>query len=163
MRMDEKTTNAKKNLFVSVKEFFQKDLVQYIVKRLFMFFPTLFLISILAFFVIQLPETDYVDREISKLIAEGEMITQEEADALRKEYGLDLPVHERYIKWVSGIIWTPTEILELRRGIQAASCVGPGKSNLPFEMNACLPGCVWNATPRSLTPLERNIGFWTPA
>ena len=109
MRMDEKTTNAKKNLFVSVKEFFQKDLVQYIVKRLFMFFPTLFLISILAFFVIQLPETDYVDREISKLIAEGEMITQEEADALRKEYGLDLPVHERYIKWVSGIIWTPTD------------------------------------------------------
>ena len=28
-------------------------------------------------------------------------------------------------------------------------------------MNACLPGCVWNATPRSLSPLERNIGFWT--
>ena len=23
------------------------------------------------------------------------------------------------------------------------------------------PGCVWNATPRSLSPLERNIGFWT--
>ena len=31
-----------------------------------MFIPTLFLISILAFFVIQLPETDYVDREIAK-------------------------------------------------------------------------------------------------
>ena len=31
------------------------------------------------------------------------------------------------------------------------------------EMNACLPGCVWNATPRSLSPLERNIGFWTQA
>ena len=24
--------------------------------------------------------------------------------------------------------------LELRRGIQASSCVGPGKSNLPFEL-----------------------------
>ena len=24
-------------------------------------------------------------------------------------------------------------------------------------------GCVWNATPRSLSPLERNIGFWTQA
>ena len=32
---------------------------------------------------------------------------------------------------------------------------------LPLEMNACLPGCVWNATPRSLLPLERNIVFWT--
>ena len=34
---------------------------------------------------------------------------------------------------------------------------------LPLEMNACLPGCVWNATPRSLSPLERTIGFWTQA
>ena len=33
----------------------------------------------------------------------------------------------------------------------------------PLERNACLPGCVWNATPRSLSPLERNIGFWTQA
>ena len=36
-------------------------------------------------------------------------------------------------------------------------------SLLPLEMNACLPGGVWNATPRSLSPLERNIGFWTQA
>ena len=28
-------------------------------------------------------------------------------------------------------------------------------SLLPLEMNAYLPGCVWNATPRSLSPLER--------
>ena len=28
---------------------------------------------------------------------------------------------------------------------------------------ACLPGCVWNATPRSRSPLERNLGFWTQA
>ena len=32
-----------------------------------------------------------------------------------------------------------------------------------LEMNACLPGCVWNATPRSRSPLERNLGFWTQA
>ena len=107
--MDEKTVNSKTKFMESVKEFFKKDLVQYIVKRLFMFIPTLFLISILAFFVIQLPEVDYVDREIAKLAAEGEFVSQEEADALRKEYGLDLPVWQRYIKWVSGIIWTPTD------------------------------------------------------
>ena len=32
-----------------------------------------------------------------------------------------------------------------------------------IKMNACLPGCVWNATPRSRSPLERNLGFWTQA
>ena len=107
--MDEKTTNTKMNFIESTKEFFKKDLVQYIVKRLFMFLPTLFLISILAFFVIQLPEVDYVDREIAKLAAEGEFLSQEEADALRAEYGLDLPVWQRYLKWIGGIIWTPTD------------------------------------------------------
>ncbi len=93
----------------SAKEFFQRDLVQYIIKRLLMFIPTLFLISVLIFFVIQLPDTDYVDREISKLASEGEFVSQAEADALRAEYGLDLPIFERYIKWVTGIIWTPSD------------------------------------------------------
>ena len=79
--MDEKTLDSKRTFFESVKEFFKKDLVQYIVKRLLMFIPTLFLISILAFFVIQLPEIDYVDREIAKLAAFG-MSNVEIADAL---------------------------------------------------------------------------------
>ena len=107
--MDDKTVNTKGNFLESMREFFKKDLVRYIIKRILMFVPTLFLISVLAFFVIQLPEIDYVDREIAKLAAEGEFVSQEEAEALRAEYGLDLPIHERYIKWVSGIIWTPTD------------------------------------------------------
>ena len=107
--MDEKTVKTKGRFLEPIKAFFAKDLVQYIVKRLFMFIPTLFLISILAFLVIQLPEIDYVDREIAKLAAEGEFMSQEEATALRAEYGLDLPIHERYLKWVAGIIWTPTD------------------------------------------------------
>ena len=72
--MDDKTVKANKHFLESLKEFFKKDLVQYIVKRLLMFIPTLFLISVLAFFVIQLPEIDYVDREIAKLAAEGEAV-----------------------------------------------------------------------------------------
>ena len=32
-------------------------------------------------------------------------------------------------------------ILQLRRGIQAASCVGPGKSNLPFELRRKAGDC----------------------
>ena len=30
-------------------------------------------------------------------------------------------------------------------------------------IRARLPGCLWNATPRSRSPLERNNGFWTQA
>ena len=32
-------------------------------------------------------------------------------------------------------------ILELRRGIQDASCVGPGKSNVPFELRRKAGDC----------------------
>lgn len=107
--MNDTMLTEKTPFFEKVKDFFKKDLVQYIIKRLLMFIPTLFLISVLAFIVIQLPEVDYVDRMVSNLTAEGEYVTQEEAAALRAEYGLDLPIHQQYIKWVSGIIWTPTD------------------------------------------------------
>ena len=33
-------------------------------------------------------------------------------------------------------------ILELRRGFQASSCVGPGKPKLPFELRAKAGGCA---------------------
>lgn len=101
--------NPKKTLIEAVKDFFAKDLVQYIVKRVLMFIPTLFLISVLVFFVIQLPPGDYVSSYISKLATEGEIISEEEAASMRAEYGLDLPFHEQYIKWISDIIWTPED------------------------------------------------------
>jgi peptide/nickel transport system permease protein len=92
-----------------VKDFFKKDLVSYIVKRVLMFIPTLILISMLVFFVIQLPPGDYVSQYIAKLATEGEYVDADYASELRAEYGLDLPVYQQYIKWVKDIIWTPTD------------------------------------------------------
>ena len=92
-----------------MKEFFKKDLVQYIVKRILMFFPTLLLISVLVFFVIQLPPGDYVSSHIAKLATEGEYVDADYASELRAEYGLDLPVYQQYYKWIKDIIWTPTD------------------------------------------------------
>ncbi|MCR5583950.1 MAG: ABC transporter permease [Lachnospiraceae bacterium] len=93
----------------TVNEFLKKDLVRYIVRRVLMFIPTIFLVSILVFFVIQLPPGDYVSAHISALASEGEIVTAEEAEAMRAEYGLDKSVPEQYIKWIKDIIWTPTD------------------------------------------------------
>ena len=101
--------NPKKTFVQILKDFFGKDLVQYIVKRVLMFIPTIFLISVLVFFVIQLPPGDYVSSLISKLASEGEFVDEQYAAELRAEYGLDLPVWQQYIKWVKDIIWTPTD------------------------------------------------------
>lgn len=101
--------NPKKSFAEGVKDFFRKDLVQYIIKRVLMIIPTLFLISILVFFVIQLPPGDYVSAHIAALATEGEYVDADYAASLRADYGLDLPVHEQYIKWIKDIIWTPTD------------------------------------------------------
>lgn len=92
-----------------IRDFFKKDLVQYIVKRILMFIPTLLLISILVFFVIQLPPGDYVSTEIASLVTEGELVDADYAAQMRADYGLDLPVWQQYIKWVKDIVWTPTD------------------------------------------------------
>lgn len=101
--------NPKKTLIEVLKDFFGRDLVQYIVKRILMFIPTLFLISILVFFVIQLPPGDYVSSHIAKLATEGEFVDADYAASLRADYGLDLPVWKQYIKWAKDIVWTPTD------------------------------------------------------
>ena len=49
------------------------------------------------------------------------------------------------------------------RAVFGQAVLEAAKERDDFEMNACLPGCVWNATPRSWSPLERNLGFWTQA
>jgi peptide/nickel transport system permease protein len=105
--MDE--TKAKNSFVEAMANFFKKDLVQYIVKRILMFIPTLLLISILVFFVIQLPPGDYVSAHIAALATEGELVDADYAASMRADYGLDLPVWQQYIKWVKDIIWTPTD------------------------------------------------------
>jgi len=101
--------DPKKTFREAVKDFFGKDLVQYIIKRVLMFIPTIFLVSVLVFFVIQLPPGDYVSAHISALQSEGEILTADDAKAMREEYGLDQPIYVQYYKWVKDIIWTPTD------------------------------------------------------
>ncbi len=99
----------KRDFSGALKDFFGKDLVQYIIKRVLMFIPTIFLVSILVFFVIQLPPGDYVSSHISRMMTDGETVSEEEAKAMREDYGLDKSFAEQYLKWVGDIIWTPTD------------------------------------------------------
>jgi ABC-type dipeptide/oligopeptide/nickel transport system permease component len=79
-------------------------MLKYIGRRLLLFIPTLFLISVLIFFVIQLPPGDYVTSYVAAMEAEGEIFTAEEIAALRERYGLDDPWFIQYFNWMKGII-----------------------------------------------------------
>lgn len=106
--MESTSQTAAKPFFSAISDFFRHDLVRYIINRILLFFPTILLISIIIFFVIQLPPGDYVSTAIAKLQQEGEEISAETAQEMRESYGLDKPVIVQYALWVKDIVWTGT-------------------------------------------------------
>jgi peptide/nickel transport system permease protein len=75
-----------------------------VIKRIFWMIPTLFIISMITFTIIQLPPGDYLTSYITALEASGETVKLEEVAALRKAYHLDAPPVERYFRWVAGLL-----------------------------------------------------------
>jgi peptide/nickel transport system permease protein len=77
---------------------------QFIARRLIWMIVTVFVVSIVAFAVIQLPPGDYVQTLISKMTASGADVDPAFAEAMRSRYGLDEPLIVQYFKWVHGLI-----------------------------------------------------------
>jgi len=66
--------------------------------------PTLLIVSILSFAVIQLPPGDYLSSYVSQLRETGDIVDAAELEALKQRYGLGQPIYVQYYKWISGII-----------------------------------------------------------
>lgn len=79
-------------------------MVAYIGRRLVFALLTTLAISVLTFIIIQLPPGDYIDSYIAELSASGSMVSREEAEALRAQYGLDRPMPFQYLLWMRKII-----------------------------------------------------------
>ena len=79
-------------------------MLSYIVRRLLLMIPTLIAISIICFVIIQLPPGDYLESHIAELRSQGESVDQQRIDFLREEYGLDKPMWEQYLVWVTGFV-----------------------------------------------------------
>ncbi len=65
--------------------------------------PTLVVISIVSFILIQLPPGDYLTAYIATLSASGDAVDEALAASLRRQYGLDQPIYVQYYRWISGI------------------------------------------------------------
>jgi peptide/nickel transport system permease protein len=79
-------------------------MLNYILLRLLRMIPQIFIISILAFIIIQLPPGDYLTEHINRLRDSGVTLDQSEIDRLTKMYGLDQPMHVQYFKWITNIV-----------------------------------------------------------
>jgi len=76
----------------------------YILRRIGMMIPTLIVISMLSFVIIQLPPGDYLTSYVMNLRQSGEEVDEIEIQNLRQRYGLGQPVYVQYYKWISGIL-----------------------------------------------------------
>jgi peptide/nickel transport system permease protein len=67
-------------------------------------FILIVILSVVSFIIIQLPPGDFVNSYVMSLMATGEDVSQEEMAAIRKIYGLDLPMYLQYFKWVGNLL-----------------------------------------------------------
>lgn len=76
---------------------------QYVIHRILVMIPTLLVISIVTFAIIQLPPGDYLSNQIDELMAQGEAAAVEKAKFMRAQFGLDRPLLEQYAVWLG--VW----------------------------------------------------------
>jgi peptide/nickel transport system permease protein len=77
---------------------------RYLVQRLLVMIPTLILISIAIFVIIQAPPGDFLETYLAELQSQGEAVDPAKIEFLRRTYGLDQPIHVQYLKWVGGLL-----------------------------------------------------------
>ena len=76
----------------------------YVGRRLLIMVPTLGIISVVAFFLIQLPPGDYVSARILELELEGDEQALQEIAELEELFSLNEPMVYRYAHWL-GLVW----------------------------------------------------------
>ena len=79
-------------------------MLEFIVRRIIYVIPTLILISIVSYAIIELPPGDYLSSYVAQLEEQGEQLNEAELAALRQKYGLGQPIYVRYWKWISRFV-----------------------------------------------------------
>ena len=122
-------------------------MIAFIIRRFLLGLFTLWVISIVAFLAVQLPEGDFIDEYVANLVGEaGQGTPAAEAleDQLRAEYGLDNPVIFQYYKWMSKVV--------------------RGDLSFSVEFNRPVREIIWDKLPMTLVVTGSALVFtWTMA
>ena len=93
-------------------------------RRIMYMIPTLFLVSIVTFVIIQLPPGDYLDSLAADMGESGSDNTAV-IETLRQQYGLGQPMYIQYYKWMKGILLH-------------------GNFGISFEKNVLVTDLIWD-------------------
>ena len=79
-------------------------MLEYFGRRLLLLIPTVIVISMISFILIQLPPGDFLTSYLMQLESQGQVIEPSVINNLRVAYGLDQPMPIQYLKWVAGML-----------------------------------------------------------
>jgi peptide/nickel transport system permease protein len=79
-------------------------MLQYFLRRFLLMIPTLFLISVVTFVVIQLPPGDFLTTYLARQAELDGISDRSVIEAMRKQYGLDQPQYVQYYKWMTRVL-----------------------------------------------------------
>lgn len=151
-------------------------MLAYILRRLIWMVPTLLIISLLTFVIIQLPPGDFLTALSAQMAAQGEAVDAATLDALRERYGLGQPFLVQYWKWISGIVtagdfgqsfeWNKPvgELIWDRLGLTLALAAG----TLSITWSLAIPIGIYSAVRKysigdTLVTLIGFVGLATPS
>ena len=75
----------------------------YVIRRLLLVVPTLFLVTIVVFLVVRMIPGDVVDAMMADMVHLSP-VDDELREIIRHRLGLDLPVHVQYGRWIGGVL-----------------------------------------------------------
>ncbi len=92
----------------------------YIIRRLFLLIPTLFLVTVIVFLLIRLVPGSVIDLMISEHIYDSPQARENGVQEIRHMLGLDVPIYQQYGRWVSGVLtgdlgksmWSNTKVID---------------------------------------------------
>ena len=116
-------------------------MLRFIVRRILLMVPTLFIISALVYFIIDLPPGDCVTAQVDELLSRGDPDALRRAEELRHLYGLNDPLWQRYLEWVAGIFrWDFG--LSCQDTVPVADLIGE-RMALTLVMESCTIAFIW--------------------
>lgn len=79
-------------------------MVNYLLRRLFYMLIVIFVTSVVAFVIIQLPAGDFVDNLAVQFARSGRDVNEAQLENLRIQFGLDQPMYGQYLRWASNVL-----------------------------------------------------------
>ena len=101
-------------------------MLAYLVRRVLYAVLALWAVSVLSFFIIQLPAGDYVNAYIASLESLGEGgLPNDAAESIRETYGIDRPLPVQYFKWITRILFDFDFGISFQSTAPVSEIIGP--------------------------------------